>query len=65
MSDDITTPELVRWLARVEGKIDKVNEDHETRIRVLERRTTGLAVLASVTGTASVGAILDMQGVIG
>lgn len=50
MSGDITQPELVRWLTRVEGKLDKVTEDHEGRLRRMEKWMYGaIAVVAVIS----------------
>lgn len=50
MSGDITQPELVRWLTRVEGKLDKVTEDHEGRLRRTEKWMYGaIAVVAVIS----------------
>lgn len=61
MSDADVTPavlgariaELVRSIARIEGKIDRVTDDHEQRLRRLERwmwTTTGLGAVGAASG---------------
>lgn len=46
----ITTPELIRWLRRVERKLDAVTNDHEQRIRKLERMLWVAAGMAAAGG---------------
>lgn len=53
--DEMTHGELSRWLERVEGKLDKQLDDHETRLRKVEKFmyvATGLsAALGSGIGS--------------
>lgn len=56
MSDDLTLAEIGRTLLRLEASLDRVSNDHESRLRYLERAVwvaTGLggAALASAIGT--------------
>lgn len=39
---DITNAEMGRWLARIEAKLDKAIDDHERRLRQVERWVYGL-----------------------
>jgi len=51
----VTTPELTRWLRRIERKLDSVTTDHERRIRRLE-----VWVYVSA-GAGGVGALNALQ----
>jgi hypothetical protein len=54
---DVTSGELGRWLMRVEAMLDKVANDHETRLRRTERVmyvTIGLAIAAGASGVSSI-----------
>lgn len=56
MSDEVTLAEIGRTVMRLEMKLDRTVEDHEGRLRYLERAVwlaTGLggAALASAIGT--------------
>lgn len=55
----VTNGELARLIARVEAKIDKVTEDHETRIRRVER------VMYISVGLAATGATSGLSALIG
>lgn len=37
VTDDVSTAELARSLLRIETKLDRVTDDHEQRLRRLER----------------------------
>lgn len=63
--DEISNAELARWMERVEAAVMKITGDHEERLRQLERRLWIMTGLASAGAATSIGAILDMQGVIG
>lgn len=39
---DVTNAEMGRWLARIEAKLDKAIDDHEHRLRTVERWVYGL-----------------------
>lgn len=39
---DITNAEMGRWLERIEAKLDKAIDDHERRLRQVERWVYGL-----------------------
>lgn len=56
MNDELTMAEIGRTMMRLESKLDRVTDDHEGRLRYLERAVwvaTGLggAALASAVGT--------------
>ena len=53
--EQITTAELTRWLRRVEHKLDMVTNDHEARLRRVERAlyvSVGLAAAGATSGIA-------------
>lgn len=56
MNEDVTNGELARALIRIESKLDKVSDDHENRLRRIERISyiaLGLAVTGASTGFSS------------
>lgn len=56
MKEEITNAELMRWLTRIERKIDDVIGDHEHRLRRVERvmyMTAGIALAGMGTGASS------------
>ena len=56
MNEEVTNGELARSLTRIESKLDKVSDDHETRLRPIERISyiaLGLAVAGASTGFSS------------
>lgn len=56
MNEDVTNGELARSLTRIEGKLDKVSDDHENRLRRIERVThiaLGLGVAGATSGVGS------------
>ncbi len=56
MPDEVTNSELSRSLTRIELKLDKVSDDHELRLRRIERVSyiaLGLAVAGASTGFSS------------
>mgnify|MGYP007075792451 CR=1 FL=1 len=58
---DVTPGELSRWLGRVERKLDKTLDDHEDRLRRIERYLFGaIAVvgLVSAIGGATIGVLV-------
>ncbi|HEX6969407.1 MAG TPA: hypothetical protein VF174_11450 [Micromonosporaceae bacterium] len=60
--DEISNAELSRWLTRVEAKLDKALEDHERRLRRLERLSyVGMGV-AAAGGLSGVSALLSAAG---
>lgn len=59
--DDVTNAELARSLVRIESKLDKMSEDHEARIRRLEKFvyiTIGLGSAGATSGIASLLAVI-------
>lgn len=63
--DEISNAELARWMHRIEQALAKIVDDHEQRLRTVERRLWIMTGVASAGVVTSVGAVLDMQGVIG
>lgn len=59
---EVTNAELARLLVRIESKLDKVAEDHETRIRRIERFAYVSLGLAGAGATSGVGALLAAIG---
>lgn len=54
--DEVTNSELSRSLERIEVKLDKVADDHERRLRVVERTlyiTLGLATAGATSGVGT------------
>jgi hypothetical protein len=55
-SEDVSTAELARSLQRIEQKLDRVTDDHEQRLRRLERwmwTAVGLSAAGAVSGFLS------------
>ena len=55
--DEVTIGEVVRRLGNIESKMDKILDDHESRLRRVERGTyvaLGVAVAAGMTGAGSI-----------
>ncbi len=53
---DVTNAELARSIKRVEVKIDRISEDHEDRLRRLERAvwaTIGFGLAGAGTGISA------------
>ena len=53
MSEPVTNAELSRSLVRIESKLDRATDDHELRIRRLERymyTAVGLALAGAASG---------------
>ena len=58
----MTPAELNRWLHRVERKLDKVTDDHEQRIRRMERAmyvAIGLGTAGATSGIAAIASALS------
>jgi len=58
---DVTNAELARALVRIESKLDKMSEDHEARIRRLEKFVyvgLGLGSAGATSGLASLAALI-------
>lgn len=58
MPDEVTNAELSRSLIRIESKLDRVNEDHETRLRRVERALYISLGLAGAGSASGLGALL-------
>jgi hypothetical protein len=56
--DEVTNSELSRSLTRIELKLDKVSEDHEKRIRNVERMLYITLGLASAGATSGIGSFI-------
>lgn len=56
---DVTNGELARSLDRVEKKLDKVGNDHETRIRKSERMSWAFAGVAATGGATGIGSFIS------
>jgi hypothetical protein len=54
-NEAVTNEELSRSLTRIEGKLDKVADDHEKRLRSVERTLYITLGLASAGVTSGVG----------
>ena len=59
MTEGITNAEIVRWLERIEAKLDKVTEDHEDRLRRLEKAVWISAGVGGAGVASGVGALLQ------
>lgn len=59
---EITNGEMSRWLERVEKKLDRVTDDHEARLRRVERAMYVSVGLAAAGATSGVGAMLSVLG---
>lgn len=57
--EEVTNAELSRSLARIELKLDGVAQDHEKRIRNVERMLYITLGLASAGATSGVGAFIS------
>lgn len=58
-SPDITMGEMGRTVARIEHKLDQMVEDHEKRIRTIEKWMWGLAGLGGAGAASGVGALIQ------
>ncbi len=59
MSDEIVSnAELARLMVRMESKLDKVWDDHEQRLRRLERAIWIMSGTAAAGATSGVGALI-------
>lgn len=59
---EVTNAELSRSLIRIESKLDKVTEDHEVRLRRVER-VMYLAIGLGTAGiTSGLGALMSALG---
>lgn len=56
--DEVTNSELSRSLERIESKLDKVADDHEKRLRAVERTLYITLGLASAGVTSGVGTFI-------
>jgi hypothetical protein len=61
--DEVSNAELARWMMRVEAKIDLLAQDHEDRLRALEKAVWIATGLGGAALTSGVGAIV--QGLVG
>lgn len=53
VSGEVTPAELARSIARIEGKIDRALDDHEKRLRTVERwmwTVLGLSAAGAASG---------------
>jgi hypothetical protein len=57
--DEVTNSELSRSLARIESKLDGVAQDHEKRLRNVERMLYITLGLASAGATSGIGAFVS------
>lgn len=62
-SADVTDAEVVRWLERIESKLDKITGDHEDRLRRLERAVWVTAGISGAGIASGIGAL--SQAVLG
>lgn len=58
----MTNAELRRSLARIESKLDRVTDDHEVRLRKVERWVWTSVGLAAAGATSGVGALFSALG---
>ncbi len=62
MSEDVINAELSRALTRIEAKLDKATEDHELRLRRVERVQYIALGLAGAGTTSGLGALIAAIG---
>jgi hypothetical protein len=56
--DEVTNSELSRSLVRIESKLDRATDDHEQRLRRVERWMWTALGVSGVGGVTGVGAFL-------
>lgn len=62
MPEEVTNSELARSLVRIESKLDRATEDHEARLRRVERFAYISIGLAAAGATSGVSALLSAMG---
>lgn len=62
MPEEVTNSELSRSLVRIEAKLDKVTEDHEARLRRVEKILYVALGMAVAGMTSGMGAFLSAMG---
>lgn len=60
--DEVTNAELSRSLVRIETKLDRATDDHELRLRRVERVMYVALGLAAAGATSGLGALITAIG---